>query len=180
MGKGAGGPGEWTTAEQLVLTEAVHRLGAGAVPDFVNVIARAVRAAMTYPGATKRAPEFFEPKKCETKWREILALDDARRGAAGRQGRQTPSERAGEIFERIRDIRKAEIKSGLARINADIADIDRGLDPGAAGSTRAMEQEAAAAPPPAAAPRAPEPVAEKVVAAPRQDDRARDRKGGGG
>jgi hypothetical protein len=40
--------GDWTTAEQLVLTEAVHRLGTGAVPDFVNVIGKAVRAAMTW------------------------------------------------------------------------------------------------------------------------------------
>jgi hypothetical protein len=71
-------------------------------------------------------------------------------------------------------MRKAEIKAGLARINADISDIDRGVDPGAHGSMRAMEQEAAVAPP-APAPKAPEPVVERVVVAPK-DDRAEKRK----
>ena len=102
--------------------------------------ASAERLWCRYPGATKRAPEFFEPKKCENKWREILLADDARRGAAPK-GRQTPSERAGEIFERFRDMRKTEIKAGLARINADISDIDRGVDPGEKGSMRAMDQQ---------------------------------------
>lgn len=71
------------------------------------------------------------------------------------------------MIERLRDMRKAEIKATIARINADIADIDRGIDPGGPGSSRAQEQEL-----PTAVPKGAEPAPAAVVKDEREKRRA--------
>lgn len=57
--------------------------------------------------------------------------DDAKKGGGGRTQRKTtdptPSERAGELVERLRDARKAELKAGVSRVEGELMEVRSGV-----------------------------------------------------
>ena len=90
----------WNPAEMLILVEAVRKYGRGVVLDFTR-IGREVRTAVALLQTQKRDSDFFGSRKCETKWRELVQAEDAKKGApAGtprvqrKTGDPTPADRA--------------------------------------------------------------------------------------
>ena len=113
------------------------------VPDF-SMIGKLVRHALQYPGSMRRDTEFFTPRKCENKWREMVLAEDSRKGSAGRTQRKvmdpTPSERAGEMIERLREQRKADIKAELSRVQMQIEETEKDINNSASADQDTLER----------------------------------------
>ena len=79
---------------------------------------------------------FQSGSKCENKWRELLHAEDAQKGGSAgsasrgqrKVGDPTPSDRAAGMLVRLREARKAEIKSQLATVKEHIVETEKELN----------------------------------------------------
>ena len=109
----------------------MHKHGRGVVLDFTR-IGREVRAAVGLLATQKRDSDFFGSRKCENKWRELLNMEDAKKGGNATRGQRkagdpTAADRAAEMLERLREERKAEIQEHLVKVKAQIVETDKEL-----------------------------------------------------